>query len=385
MPVELLAMLIKAIADRRRNSAARNAALSPEGGTTAKVAGAATKLGSQAAGHYVADQLIGSGSSAIPTNVSPGIATPKIVGAKVLPAAEPTILGNFGSMGIGPQAGIAAATMLTAKGVKDLVDGKKSDPLTRGVTAMSTFGGSELARLAGFGKHKSTKERQSDYWNNVAEGDETSDYWKDQAKGYLKTMGEDKYAGKSINEDGSAGGEWNFEKELEAIKAGKRHNTSMFRGIKGNKEAFGGPDEWESYTDDQRDNILQAAAKENLLYSSKGSVDYTNYDKIRALRDKVLAGEYEGLSFDKPNGTPAAASTSSSGGTKKTSGGGKSRRGGGRRLNLTNPFLNTPDPNIISEIIKTNVTSTPQFGHDVQSVYNDNEYFNPLEYRGVYG
>ena len=409
MPPEILLMLAKMIADKRRRSAARDAALAPQAGTADKVAGAAGSIAPQAGGAYLGNSLASGGSSSVATpNIlgasrvvpSPSsVATPNLLGAsRVVPpdagfgnlGLENMGYGNFGSMGIGPQAGIVAGTALTAKGVKDLVDGKKSDPLTRGVTAMSTFGGSELARLAGFGNHKSTKERQSDYWGNLAEDNGTSDYWKDQAKGQLKVIN-DSIAGKHIglNEDGTpeaSDKEWNFGEELAAIKSGKRHNTSMFRGIKGNKEAFGGADEWEAYTDDQRDNIIQAAAKEGLLYSSKGSVDYTNYDKVRELRDQVLAGKYEGLSFDKPNGAVATSAGADTTSTRRApSGGGKSRRGGGRRINLTNPFLNTPDPNIISDIIKTNVTSTPQFGHDVQSIYNDNEYFNPLEYRGIYG
>lgn len=64
----------------------------------------------------------------------------------------PSVMGNFGSLGFGPQAGVIAGTTMTLKGLNDLRQGRESDLPTRAVTAMSTFGGSELARALGFGK-----------------------------------------------------------------------------------------------------------------------------------------------------------------------------------------------------------------------------------------
>lgn len=388
MPPEILLMLAKLIADKRRNSAAREAALAPQAGTAEKVTGAAAGATPQIGGAYLGSKLAGSGSASV--------ATPNIVGAsRIVPSpssvATPNLLsasrvvppeagfgnlglenlgyGNFGSMGIGPQAGIVAGTALTAKGVKDLIDGKKSDPLTRGVTAMSTFGFSEGARALGFGDHKSTKEIQSDKWSDmVKEGKLT----KEQADHfYFKGAEKDD----QIYDEGPRKGQkWSWEGALEDAKKDPKH----FAAVAGNIDTLG-QDFWK-LSDQQRDTWVKTLIDNDQYYSSKGMINIKDQDFARQAHQDVLSGKIPLLAATVDPNAPATDKS----GSKKPSGG-SSRRGGGRRLNLTNPFLNTPDPDIISEIIKTNVTSTPQFGHDVQSVYNDNEYFNPLEYRGIYG
>jgi len=90
--------------------------------------------------------------------------------------AAPSVLGNFGSMGFGPQAGIVAGTALTAKGLSDLAQNKKGDPLSRGVTAMSTFGFSEMGRALGLGGHKSTRQEASDRTNELLKASDDPAY-----------------------------------------------------------------------------------------------------------------------------------------------------------------------------------------------------------------
>jgi hypothetical protein len=78
---------------------------------------------------------------------------------EVVKDATPGVLesvgSNISSMGGYEQfavpAAVALGTIKTGEGLRDLYKGKKSDPVTRGVTAMSTFGGSEIARALGFG------------------------------------------------------------------------------------------------------------------------------------------------------------------------------------------------------------------------------------------
>jgi len=89
------------------------------------------------------------GGSKVPSTIP----TPPILGQS---GAAPSILGNFGSMGIGPQAGIVAGTALLAKGTSDLIKGKNDkSPIglaARGQTAITSGGLSEVARATGLNK-----------------------------------------------------------------------------------------------------------------------------------------------------------------------------------------------------------------------------------------
>ena len=107
--------------------------------------GMAKDLFSKGAEGSVLNDLFGGGGSAalgdaVATDitsgmaVNPSIATPNVLGASRVPAADPTIFGNFSSMGIGPQAGITAGIAFGAKGIKDLLNNKK----TKGLKTISS-------------------------------------------------------------------------------------------------------------------------------------------------------------------------------------------------------------------------------------------------------
>lgn len=229
-------------------------------------------------------------------NQSANLATEQ-AGSQLGSQAAPSVLGNFSSMGFGPQAGIIAGTVMTAQGIKDLVQGKKSSLPTRAVTAMSTFGGSELARALGFGNHKSTKQHQAERWGKIADSADSSDYWKNAAATHAQVMNDKSVAGKWINEKGEVEGAWTLDKAIRAIKAGDARNTAAFRtGALGHQRVIG--NEWGTINDDQRDQFIREAANRNLYYGDHGDTMLKKEGKD--LFAELLAGKL-------PNSAPSTA------------------------------------------------------------------------------
>lgn len=137
------------------------------------------------------DAALSSGAPATPEVVS--VIGPS--GAQSVPTVAPTIAGNFGAMGAGPQAGIVAGTVLTAQGVDDALHGRSGNPLARIQSGISTGGFTELARPFGITGHKSTK----DYQNQRTQDLMKMGYTADQMK--LRTGTETTHPGQKANWD----------------------------------------------------------------------------------------------------------------------------------------------------------------------------------------
>jgi hypothetical protein len=175
---------------------------------------ALTDLAKTAGTSYAKDAILGSGSESVASEALVGPVAPSIeAGTLAGPAA---MEGGFGSLGLGPQAAVLAGTALTGKGIYDLAKNKKGDPLSRGVTAMSTFGLSEIARGLGLGGKKSTKEIQAGRDNDLVEKNITGykDYLAQRGKtdkGYVNNKFANSRLESDLRVEDTVGGNQNFE------------------------------------------------------------------------------------------------------------------------------------------------------------------------------
>lgn len=191
-------------------------------------------------------------------------------------AATPGLLSGWGSLGIGPQAGIVAGTALTAKGLYDLQQGRKGDPFSRGVTAMSTFGFSELGRALGVGS-PSTRDIAKSNTKSLQNIGKDDANWQDYVQGMRKqydsgpTDPTKPFAGKY--------GSWD-----EYKRAGLE--ASDLTGVYGNLKTFG-PD-WEKLSQDQRVAVTQGLINANLYDSKKGEVDIVNETEAKKIAQGIL-------------------------------------------------------------------------------------------------
>lgn len=276
----------------------------PPPSSTEQLAGLGGQVGGTATGYYAGSELIGGGEAAaegfnslagselassemtnLPTSFSYGaepssysLADGFSTSSNTLPPpTDPSIFGNFSSMGFGPQAGIILGTTMTAQGLKDLAEGKKSSLPTRVVTAMSTFGGSELARALGFGSHKSTRQRQSDVTERLlgrfADDPAYQAYVSATRAGWDEAPKGPAYFGK-YNTFG------------EYKKAGL--DATDLSGVEGNIDLYG--NRWSSLNDEQRRAITQLNIDADNYYSEDGGVKLKNKDLAEEFYQKYIQG-----------------------------------------------------------------------------------------------
>jgi hypothetical protein len=188
-------------------------------------------------------------------------------------SAAPGMFSGFGSLGIGPQAGIVAGTALTAKGLYDLAKGKKGDPLSRGVTAMSTFGFSELGRALGLAKPSTRDIAKKNTKDLLSKNKEDAVY-----QAYVRGMREQSNSAPPDPSKPFAGKYSNFN---EYKQAGLEAND--LTGVLGNLKTFG--KDWTSTTQDNRVKATQALIDNNLYDSKKGEVIITDEKKAKEIVD----------------------------------------------------------------------------------------------------
>lgn len=261
-----------------------------------------------------------SGSSGAST-----VATPQVIGAgrgvgSVLsPSATPvapSILGNFGAMGIGPQAGIVAGTLLGAKGIKDAFEGKtdnsptgKASRLQAGIT---TGGLSEIGRLAGLGGGKSTFDYKKERWEKLSP-ELQGLYRANHPEGNNEVWETGKYKGQK----------WSWDKAKDLAKDDPTHLV----GVLGNLETFG--EQWLSTPLDKQKEVVRRLLEGNAYAPDKGDVlihknkkDFANQvfqevmgnptptPQVGALANRPTPGSVDTIFLDdnKPNGSFKSAS-----------------------------------------------------------------------------
>jgi hypothetical protein len=271
----------------------------PKQPSTADQAGALTgQVAGTAGGAYAGGALMGSGGAAASTPVASTAGTS--IGADWAGAmgansvAAPSVLANFGAMGVGPQAGIVAGTAMTAQGVKDLVDGKKSDTATRAQTALSTFGFSEMARLAGFGNRKTTKQRQAEEIQQTVKNDDNYKKYIDQAK--TNNPGGDKNANVAGDFVGNASTGWTNNKFAETGNAADLApediwgNATVVRTM--------GKDWLGKATEQQRRAAAQELLNAGLIDPEKGGFVVTDEAKAQQIFADVMSGKIKAKDSD---------------------------------------------------------------------------------------
>lgn len=249
------------------SKAKQSNALAGTGGTIAGLLG--VKYGMKALDSLGAAKAATEGATvAAPTGLSLAPA-----GAE---AAAPSALGGFGSLGIGPQAAIVAGTALTGKGLYDLAKGKKGDPLSRGVTAMSTFGLSEIGRALGLGGQKSTREIARDNTKDLLKQSDNPAY-----QAYVQGMREQFNSAPPDPSKPFAGKYSNFN-EYKAAGLDPKDLT----GVYGNIKTFGS--DWANLSQDQREAVTQGLIGANLYDSKKGEVVITDPQKAKAIYAGII-------------------------------------------------------------------------------------------------
>ncbi len=227
-------------------------------------------------------------------------------------------LGSIGSglAGIAPYAGPIAGAAAVGYGIHNYLKGDdswdpKDDPMGaigRGSLALATFGGSEVARMLGIGRHKSTKKYQDERWGKLsqaAQGLRSANH-PDGGDGTWKTG---KYAGQK----------WSFEKAVDLAKEDPTH----FVGVLGNLETFG--DEWLGLPPDVQKKVVSRLVNEGLYKSDKGDVLISNKDRARQIYEEektgsaqptaaTPAGSNPNISKNEPYKIPGSQAPASSGG-----------------------------------------------------------------------
>ena len=259
------------LAQYLRNQQAQQAQTDPQTGL-GKTAGqlGGLYLGSKAAGLTSSAPAVPTGLSLAPTT-SAGIATP--TGLTLTPTAAPTVMGNLGSLGVGPLAAIAGATALGGKAGYDMLQGKKADVPGRVVLGMATGGISEIANA--LLNRKSTRDIAKSHTKDLLSQGKDNPAWQNYVQGmraqYAKAPTGPAFAGKYNSWD-------------EYKRAGLE--AADLTGVRGNLKTFGPG--YESLGFDRQKQITQALIDANLYESKKGEVNITDAAKALALRDQIL-------------------------------------------------------------------------------------------------
>ncbi len=132
------------------------------------------------------------------------------------------------------------------------------------------------AKLAGVDlMHKTTKQVQQERWGKLADNKIAgidAAYAANHPQGDTGVWDTGKYAGQK----------WTFEKASELAK----EDPSSFRSVYGNYATFG--NDWNTYSDKQRDAITAGLLDANLYKSEKGDIIVTDEDKAHEIKNQVL-------------------------------------------------------------------------------------------------
>lgn len=216
---------------------------------------------------------------------TPAVASPEIVSATqggTAAAATPGmfsgVMGNAGSMGVGPLAGIAAATYLGGKSAYDMFKGKSDNSLQgkagRLTLGMATGGLSEIARP--FAMHKSTRDVAKGHTKDLLKQSDDKQY-----QNYVSGMREQH---NSAPVDPSKPFAGKYATEEEYIRNGLE--AADLTGVYGNIKTFG-PD-WTKLNFDQQKKVTQGLIDAGLYNFRKGEVEVTDADRAKQIYASTL-------------------------------------------------------------------------------------------------
>lgn len=238
------------------------------------------------------DYIGGSGwfapSTAAATSVAPtagAVAAPQILSATqgasaatATPGVLSGALGNAGSLGVGPLAGIAAATYLGGKSAYDMFKGKSDNSLQgkagRLTLGMATGGLSELARP--FAMHKSTRDVARGHTKDLLKQSDDKQY-----QNYVSGMRE-QYNSAPVDPSKPFAGKYGSWDEYK--KAGLE--AGDLTGVYGNLKTFG--QDWTKLNFDQQKKVTQGLIDAGLYNSKKGEVEITDADKAKQIYASTL-------------------------------------------------------------------------------------------------
>lgn len=186
-----------------------------------------------------------------------------------------------GGLGLLPAAGIAGGLALGAKGAKDLLEGKETKGWEgwggRATLGIATGGLSEVARLAGLGGHKSTKDYQDERWGSLSPGLQE-----------LRSASHPEDDDRVWDTGKYAGQEYTFDKALDLASEDPTH----FIAVLGNLETFG--DEWVSVPLDKQKEVVSRLIDEGLYTSDKGDILISDPNQAKNIFNEVMGSEEEG-------------------------------------------------------------------------------------------
>lgn len=230
-----------------------------------------------AAGTAAATGALGTGAAIAPA--APAVLGVAPAATTVAPAAT-GLASGFG-IGLGPLAGVAAATYLGGRSAYDMLRGKedKSIPglIGRGTLGIATGGLSEIARpLLG---HKSTRDVAREHTADLLDvGKDDANYQR-----YVEGMRAQHDSAPIDPSKPFAGkyGSWD-----EYVKGGLE--AGDLTGVYGNIKTYG--PEWANLTQEQRQAITQANIDSGIYTSKKGEVEITDPVKALENKERVLKG-----------------------------------------------------------------------------------------------
>lgn len=238
------------------------------------------------------DGISGSGwfapSAAAATSAAPSagaVAAPQILAATqggtaatATPGVLSGALGNAGGLGVGPLAGIAAATYLGGKSAYDMFKGKSDNSLQgkagRLTLGMATGGLSEIARP--FAMHKSTRDVAKGHTKDLLKQSDDKQY-----QNYVSGMREQH---NSAPVDPSKPFAGKYATEEEYIRNGLE--AADLTGVYGNIKTFG-PD-WTKLNFDQQKKVTQGLIDAGLYNFRKGEVEVTDADRAKQIYASTL-------------------------------------------------------------------------------------------------
>ena len=242
------------------------------------------EIGAKATADAAAQAAASGASSAAPVAVLPGTTTPATIGGFTSTGGEAATglaVPNFGSIGAGPLAAVAAGTYLGGKSAYDLLQGKedKSIPgmIGRGTLGIATGGISEIARP--FLMKPSTRDIAKKHTGELldAAGNDAN------AQAYIQGMRE-QYNSAPVDPSKPFAGKYSSWDEYK--KAGLE--SGDLTGVYGNIKTYG--PEWASLTQAQRQAITQANIDSGIYDSKKGEVEITDAQKALENKNNVLKG-----------------------------------------------------------------------------------------------
>lgn len=172
----------------------------------------------------------------------------------------------------GAGAGLGASMLGSALGIAAIP----------GLAPLAIGGGLIGLALGAFGGKPSTKEISRKRWGGLEKqgvASASAAYAANHPENDSGIWQEGKYKGEK----------WTFEKAVDLALTTPDDQANPFSLVYGNYKTFG--NDWDSYSQEQKNKIIKQLASEGLYKGSKGDVVITNETRAREIKDLILAGK----------------------------------------------------------------------------------------------